>query len=282
MSTDLQQVESSAHAPALATPPTIGELQERLAKAREYMAHAMTEGKDGDYWVIPGTGGKPSLLKPGAEKLARLFGLSIVTHQRTMLQQVDDDGWVAGYTVTLAGPDGRTWGGAESFAAEAEPTFKRQPGSGAALFNSLTARAQKRAYSRAVIQAIGLSDLFTGDAPGGDELLSERQRDIIVALYERTAPRMVDQVRQQATKIRASVWAKYLGSALDLAADVHHWTEKDRERAQRTLSDDLATRDDVDALFPIEGEVLEYESMTADERREVDALAEAERDGGER
>lgn len=31
---------------------------------------------DTDYGVIPGTGGKPTLLKPGAEKLCTLFGLS--------------------------------------------------------------------------------------------------------------------------------------------------------------------------------------------------------------
>jgi hypothetical protein len=39
----------------------------------EYTKKLMTEGKD--YGVIPGTGKKPTLLKPGAEKLCSLFGL---------------------------------------------------------------------------------------------------------------------------------------------------------------------------------------------------------------
>jgi hypothetical protein len=39
----------------------------------EYTKKLMTEGKD--YGVIPGTGTKPTLLKPGAEKLCSLFGL---------------------------------------------------------------------------------------------------------------------------------------------------------------------------------------------------------------
>ena len=32
--------------------------------------------KDHDYGVIPGTRGKPTLLKPGAEKIIRLLGLA--------------------------------------------------------------------------------------------------------------------------------------------------------------------------------------------------------------
>ena len=38
------------------------------------MAGAMVKGED--YGVIPGTGSKPTLLKPGAEKLCVLFKLS--------------------------------------------------------------------------------------------------------------------------------------------------------------------------------------------------------------
>jgi hypothetical protein len=39
----------------------------------EYTKKMMKEGKD--YGVIPGTGNKPTLLKPGAEKLCSLFGM---------------------------------------------------------------------------------------------------------------------------------------------------------------------------------------------------------------
>lgn len=40
----------------------------------EYTRRMLVSGTD--YGKIPGTGDKPTLLKPGAEKLASLFGLS--------------------------------------------------------------------------------------------------------------------------------------------------------------------------------------------------------------
>jgi len=40
----------------------------------EYTRQMMVAGRD--FGVVPGTGDKPTLLKPGAEKLASLFGLS--------------------------------------------------------------------------------------------------------------------------------------------------------------------------------------------------------------
>lgn len=255
MSTNLEAAQRSSD---LIVSPSIGELQERLAKAKEFMRTAMVKGIDGDYAVIPGTGGKPSLLKPGAEKLARLFSLSIVSMERTMLERVDD-GFVASYQFMLAGPDGRLWGGAEAFAAEAEQGFARQKESGAALLNSLTARAQKRAYVRAVIQAIGLSDLFAGESGAAPEMLTETQREIVVAIYQQVAPRLVDQTKRQATRIKQNQWNAFLGAALDLSADVLGWDDVQRVRAIRTLADDLATVDTVKELFApvVEGEIVE-------------------------
>lgn len=243
----------------LVTTPTIGELQERLAKAKEYMRNSMVKGIDADYAVIPGTGSKPSLLKPGAEKLARLFGLSIAAQERTMLERIDD-GFVVAYRCELAGPDGRSWGAREAFAAEAEPTFARQKESGPALLNSLTARAQKRAYVSAVIQAIGLSDLFAGESAGAADLLNETQREIVVAIYEHAAPRLVEQTTRQATKIKLSQWSNYLGAALDLAADVRGWTDETRKRAELAIDDPLATASTVAQFFAGEdGDVVEGE-----------------------
>jgi len=51
------------------------DLVERLDAIREAMNTAMT--RDVDYGVIPGTGSKPTLLKPGAEKLGVLFQLDV-------------------------------------------------------------------------------------------------------------------------------------------------------------------------------------------------------------
>lgn len=64
------------HAPSLAVTPQVeaAELIARLAVIRDAMDNAME--KDVDYGVIPGTD-KPTLYKPGAEKLGVLFQLDI-------------------------------------------------------------------------------------------------------------------------------------------------------------------------------------------------------------
>lgn len=63
--------------PSLAVAPrvTAGDLVKRLELIREASDQAMQ--RDVDYGVIPGTGTKPTLLKPGAEKLSVLFELDI-------------------------------------------------------------------------------------------------------------------------------------------------------------------------------------------------------------
>jgi hypothetical protein len=75
-------VEPSAPLPVRAAPPSLAvtpqvsatELVERLAVIREAQDKAMV--KDVDYGIVPGTA-KPTLLKPGAEKLGVLFQLDI-------------------------------------------------------------------------------------------------------------------------------------------------------------------------------------------------------------
>lgn len=54
---------------------TLEEAQERMKRFTDYVADQMVKGED--YGVIPGTGDKPTLLKPGAEKICNLFGLGI-------------------------------------------------------------------------------------------------------------------------------------------------------------------------------------------------------------
>jgi ribosomal protein L37AE/L43A len=68
--------EMVVQAPTLAVTPQVkaGELVERMSVIREAAEQAMEE--DVDYGVIPGTN-KPTLLKPGAEKLGVLFQLDI-------------------------------------------------------------------------------------------------------------------------------------------------------------------------------------------------------------
>jgi hypothetical protein len=53
---------------------TVDEMVAQIEKIHDCMRRAMREGED--YGVIPGTGSKPTLLKPGAEKLCLMFRLA--------------------------------------------------------------------------------------------------------------------------------------------------------------------------------------------------------------
>lgn len=53
---------------------TIGEAKARIELLQEFVKEMMVEGLD--FGFIPGCGAKPSLLKPGAEKLCDIFGLA--------------------------------------------------------------------------------------------------------------------------------------------------------------------------------------------------------------
>lgn len=58
---------------------------ERRKQITEFIKQIMKPGTD--FGIIPGTGDKPALLKPGAEKLTTLFGL---TKKFTILEKVED------------------------------------------------------------------------------------------------------------------------------------------------------------------------------------------------
>lgn len=73
---ELEVVEAAPLARVAVAPQVQAEeLVSRLTVIREAMQTAMQENVD--YGVIPGTGSKPTLLKPGAEKLGALFQLDV-------------------------------------------------------------------------------------------------------------------------------------------------------------------------------------------------------------
>lgn len=82
---------------------TARDLVARLDVIRDAMQNAMV--KDIDYGVIPGTGSKPTLLKPGAEKLGVLFQLDV---QIENLKTWHDDGHltVVSHAIVYHAPSG--------------------------------------------------------------------------------------------------------------------------------------------------------------------------------
>lgn len=154
----------------------LGQLQEQRSLLKEFVSKQLA--KDRDYGVIPGTN-KPSLYKPGAEKLRGLFGLRF---ELDMTDKVlDRQGNFAMYTykakvyrgdILLAECEGST-NSQEKKYKERSVWIKDEKTNRSTktteitpvcdILNTLQKMAQKRAFVGAIILAVGASDFFSQD-----------------------------------------------------------------------------------------------------------------------
>jgi len=147
----------------------------------DFIKSQLKEGIDGDYAMIPGTN-KKSLLKPGAEKLARLFNLGV--RVESVDKSVDPKNNFAMFTYRaevypMRNPD-VTVAECEACCNSQEKKYKERsvwvklPNQENKVkqteitpifdvMNTLMKMAQKRAIVGAVILAVGASDFFTQD-----------------------------------------------------------------------------------------------------------------------
>lgn len=72
--TGLSAVGNAQNDPILMPVMSIAQAKEQLERLQEFVKEVMVRGED--YGVVPGTENKPTLLKPGAEKLCELYGLA--------------------------------------------------------------------------------------------------------------------------------------------------------------------------------------------------------------
>lgn len=150
-----------------------GHLTEVNASRQLLVNYVRGEMKRGvDYDTIPGCGDKPTLLKPGAEKLAQLFGL------RSRIAKCDKTIDLKGnfvqfdYTVEVYSlRTGGIWGQCEGTCTNMERKFKSRDA--ADMMNTIMKMSQKRAYVGAVIQATSASEFFTQDIEDGNAIEGE-------------------------------------------------------------------------------------------------------------
>lgn len=100
----LAKVESGAVGKAL----TVDELHTQIQFIREVMRKEMKEGTD--YGKIPGTGEKPTLLQPGADKLMLTFQLE-VSVKKEVLREYPGMHREYEFTITITARNGRQWDG---------------------------------------------------------------------------------------------------------------------------------------------------------------------------
>ncbi len=164
--------EGSLPVPADVFPDFAVSLEEagrRIAMLKQFVREHMVEGED--YGVIPGASPKPTLFKPGAEKLNAIFGLAPVVE---ITNRVEDwDAGFAAYEIKVILMNKRT-GAVEAEGIgncnSRERRYKNQDAANIA--NTLLKMAKKRALIDATLSATRASGMFTQDLEDMD--FSER------------------------------------------------------------------------------------------------------------
>lgn len=166
--------------PDFAVDPT--EMARRTAMLKDYVREYMSEGED--YGIIPG-GSKPTLFKPGAEKLNAVFGLSPLVEINNRIEDWDS-GFVA-YEVKVTLLNKRTQGiEAEGVGScnSRERRYKNQDAANVA--NTILKMAKKRALVDATLSATRASGMFTQDL---EDLDLDTQREFVRPQREESGQR---------------------------------------------------------------------------------------------
>jgi hypothetical protein len=113
----LARVENQDQAALMA----VEDVKFRLDAVQNLMRAAMSKGDD--YGVIPGTGSKPTLLKPGAEKLCTLFRLAPTYHVEKITHGKDHREYLVSCTLTHIST-GKVWGQGEGCCSTLESKYR--------------------------------------------------------------------------------------------------------------------------------------------------------------
>lgn len=146
-----------------------------LDLVKQVVSETLKEGINGDYAVVPGTQ-KQALLKPGAEKLMKLFGLGVrFVESEKELDRYENFALYSYIAEVYHLRTGVVIASCEGTANSWEKKYKErtvyvkgiksgtEPTPVCDILNTLKKMAQKRAMVGAVIIATGASDYFTQD-----------------------------------------------------------------------------------------------------------------------
>lgn len=171
------QQGQGAYAPTLQQALSPEDISAQIQLIQQVMKNNMQEGVH--YGVIPGTSGKPSLLKAGGEKLQLLFRFN--ASFETGITDLGKGHREYRVTCTLSRLDGSLAGQGVGSCSTMESKY-RYRGKGeyrtenpniADVYNTVLKMAKKRAHVDAIITATACSDIFTQDLE--DMELPEKQ-----------------------------------------------------------------------------------------------------------
>lgn len=160
-------------------PEAAGAMVDQLVELQRTVLKAGT-----DYGLIPGTP-KPSLFKPGAERLLQVFGLGHRMERMEVERSEDGNNTGVWYrcVVTRSLPDREVVvASCEAYASRDEAKWVRAP------WNTIIKMAQKRALVGAALTACGASGLFTQDVEDYEQRSPERHPNRVAAESEPEYP----------------------------------------------------------------------------------------------
>jgi hypothetical protein len=159
------------------------QLKNQRALLKDFVKSQLVENTD--FGVIPGTKGKKSLFKPGAEKIRGLFGLRLELDRTGETLDIQNNFGMYTYKAKVYRGDNLI-AECEGSTNSQEQKYKerkvwRQKANGPGkeeikevtpvcdILNTLQKMAQKRAMVGAIILAVGASDFFTQDLDDPDD-----------------------------------------------------------------------------------------------------------------
>lgn len=140
---------------------TVEDALRRQRELQEFVRAMMVEGTD--YGVIPGTA-KPTLLKPGSEKLCEIYGLAITIPEERIQRHEDWEQGIFAYHVVcslVSRRDGSTVAEGIGACNSREKRYRNQDAY--TLQNTVLKMAKKRAVVDAALAATRSSGIFTQD-----------------------------------------------------------------------------------------------------------------------
>lgn len=203
-------------------------MQGHLNELKKFVSSLLVEdkqdGKGGDYGKIKGCGNKPTLLKPGAEKLQKVFGFKmqmtctnyIIDFEKPLglyeykcsIGKYDNDGKFyafaecEGIAHTEETKYKYKWEGYNNNRKQIENTERMS------LLNTIKKMAQKRAYVGAMLAAAGASEYYTQDIE--DNPAQYQKKDATPTIQQ----------------LRAAIGKKFMTSAGGLAELASYLCEK--------------------------------------------------------
>lgn len=141
-------------------PATVTQVMQRIVNFQNVIQKTLKEGHD--YGVIPGIGNKPTLLKPGAEKILMLMG---VTSEYQLIERVQDyeQGFFAFTVKCVLSRGGQVITEGLGHCNNREKKYRSERQDPYTLANTCLKMAKKRAQIDAVLTIASLSEVFTQD-----------------------------------------------------------------------------------------------------------------------